>query len=151
MGFGGRPVTPLPVPPSRVRGWWIVTVSLLPKINWDKRVALLVWYPSAGGVPQAGSTHHWPFWCGSNNQPTTISLKLPASLPVQPTFHVSQIKPVTSSNLMVNFIWYSVFDSVIEISNRRQVLMDNYLNTFNTLEITSVVIFLFMLYTFFRK
>lgn len=39
--------------------------------------------------------------------PSTVSLKLPASLPVHPMFHVSQLKPVSFSDLFL--VWLSAF------------------------------------------
>lgn len=40
-----------------------------------------------------------PFEVDRVINPAAVRLKLPASLPVHPTFHVSQLKPVSSSDL----------------------------------------------------
>ena len=61
-----------------------------------------------------------PFVVEKVVNPSAVRLKLPASLPMHPTFHVSQLKPVSSSELNESqdlelLAMYSVFKNIVWI------------------------------------
>lgn len=88
--FGEQLERPSPGLPGGASGWRIVTRFPLPNTARD--------LPLQVRSHKLAPRFVGPFEVDRVINPAAVRLKLPASLPVHPTFHVSQLKPVSSTD-----------------------------------------------------
>lgn len=97
--------------PGEVCVCQIITICWPPILTWTEGLAFHLGPPTSSRVPQADSAFVGLFEVDKVIKPSTIPLKLTASLPVHPTFHASQLKSVSSSELCNNIdLLLSSFD-----------------------------------------